>query len=598
MMYQKWKEFMNRNIVRKLTVLLIPAICGIFILSFLAVSYMYSRDLIESIEAQTQYSVETARIHMDYCVEGIKNSLNNLSGNPSIREIVSMDLDHINYKEYLRHERNLKQAANSCVYADKNLQDLVIVGNNGYQYEFLSSFYTDITETEWFAGYVDSEKKGFQYILPHDLNYYAKGKRPMYDQAASILLPIKEAGEILGYAIADIGIGRLIDMPEMADGPGNIKTYIVNREMDFYYDVVAGTSHICGEETFLSVLGDKRSDFVTVGNEFIAYSRMQSNGWYIVSVYEHDDIIRSVRNMQKIGGVMVCVSCLLIFFVSHLMSRYINRPVQELLERIQAVEMQDFRNVESDYKNQPEEIVLIRKRFEEMVQQIDGLVNKVYLNEIYRKEMEYEQLVNQINPHFLYNVLQLIQSKAVLSENYEINDIVVALSKLLRYAMNNQEKVVTVAEECDYVSNYLLLYQQRYTGKFMYNIQIEKGAEQCRIIKFAIQPIVENCIKHGLRRQGGGNIRICIGRQEDILHICVCDNGNGIPPERLEELNWYIREASVEEESIGLRNVYQRLKLMYDGKAGMKIESEEGRCTRVDIRIPAEECGEERERNV
>jgi len=120
MMYQKWKEFMNRNIVRKLTVLLIPAICGIFILSFLAVSYMYSRDLIESIEAQTQYSVETARIHMDYCVEGIKNSLNNLSGNPSIREIVSMDLDHINYKEYLRHERNLKQAANSCVYAEES----------------------------------------------------------------------------------------------------------------------------------------------------------------------------------------------------------------------------------------------------------------------------------------------------------------------------------------------------------------------------------------------------------------------------------------------------------------------------------------------
>ena len=78
--------------------------------------------------------------------------------------------------------------------------------------------------------------------------------------------------------------------------------------------------------------------------------------------------------------------------------------------------MRDFRNVESDYKNQPGEIVLIRKRFEEMVQQIDELVNKVYLDEIYRKEMEYEQLVNQINPHFLYNVLQLIQSKAVLSE--------------------------------------------------------------------------------------------------------------------------------------------------------------------------------------
>ncbi len=593
-MFRRLQEFMNRNIVRRLTVLLIPAVCGIFILSFLAVSHMYSRDLIESIEAQTQYSVETARIHMDYCVEGIKSSLNSLSGNASIREIVSMDLGSINYRDYLRHERNLKQAVNSFVYADRNLQDLVIVGNNGYQYEFLSSFYTDITETGWFRAYVDLEKKGFQYILPHDLDYYSKGKRPMYDQAVSVLLPIREAGEILGYAIADIGIGRLIDMPEMADGPGNIKTFIVNREMDFYYDVVDGTNHICGEEAFLAVLEDKRSDFVTVGNEFIAYSRMQSNGWYIVSVYEHEDIIRSVRNMQRIGGVMVCISCILILFVSHLMSRYINRPVQELLERIQAVEMQDFRNVESDYKNQPGEIVLIRKRFEEMVQQIDGLVNKVYLDEIYRKEMEYEQLVNQINPHFLYNVLQLIQSKAVLSDNYEINDIVVALSKLLRYAMNNQAKMVTVEEECDYVSNYLLLYEQRYIGKFTYTIRMEDGAAKCRIIKFIIQPIVENCIKHGLRKQGG-NINICAGLQEGMLQMSVCDNGNGIPQERLKDLNRYIRETSEKEESIGLRNVYQRLKLMYDGQAMMEIESEEGGYTRVTIRIPVEKCSGEEE---
>lgn len=592
-MYQKLQEFINRNIVRRLTVLLIPAVCGVFILSFLVVSHMYSRDLIERIEAQAQYSVETTRIHMDYCVEGIKNSLNNLSGNHSIREIVSMDLDNINYSDYLRHERNLKQAVNSFVYADKNLQDLVIAGNNGYQYEFLSSFYTDITETEWFGTYVDLEKKGFQYILPHDLDYYSKGKRPMYDQAVSVLLPIKEAGKILGYAIADIGIGRLVDMPEIADGTGNIKTYIVNQEMDFYYDVVAGTNHACGEETFLSVLEDKRSDFVTVRNEFIAYSRMQSNGWYIVSVYEHDDIIRSVRNIQRIGGVMVCLSCILILFVGHLMSRYINRPIQELLERIQAVEMQDFRNVESDYKNQPEEIVLIRKRFEGMVQQIDELVNKVYLDEIYRKEMEYEQLVNQINPHFLYNVLQLIQSKAVLSENYEINDIVVALSKLLRYAMNNQVKMVTVEEACDYVSNYLLLYERRYTGKFTYQIQMEDGAARRRIIKFVIQPVVENCIKHGLRKQGGGKISIRIGLRDNMLRISVCDNGNGIPQEQLDNLNRYIREASEKEESIGLRNVYQRLKLMYDGRAGMEIESKEGEYTRVIILIPAEECSEE-----
>lgn len=204
--------------------------------------------------------------------------------------------------------------------------------------------------------------------------------------------------------------------------------------------------------------------------------------------------------LDEIGIIMLMISCGLIIIVSYIIADFIKRPLNELAARMQQVGQQNFETVPIKHKqSQPGEIVVIRNRFEEMTEQIDELVNKVYMDEIYQKNMEYENLVNQINPHFIYNVLQLIQSKAVLSENYEIDDIVVSLSRMMRYTMSNNSKMVTIKEETDYVRNYLDLYQKRYSRKFVYEINIEYiGDEQSEYLsaKLNHSGYMENKIKY------------------------------------------------------------------------------------------------------
>ncbi len=278
--------------------------------------------------------------------------------------------------------------------------------------------------------------------------------------------------------------------------------------------------------------------------------------------------------------------------MSRVIAGSVKRPIDEIICRIQQVEQENFEPVEvTGVTGQPGELVLIRGRFEEMIRRINELVHKVYLGEIYRKNMEYENLVNQVNPHFIFNVLQLIQAKAVLSENYEIEEIVVSLSRMMRYTMSNKDKIVTLKEECSHVESYLELYKQRYSHKFSYEIHLEKELELHPILKFVIQPLAENCMKHGFKKlKREGRVVIDVSRLEEQIRIRVEDDGNGIEAGRLEELRNYISDTEDRQfSSIGLKNTFQRLKLTYGDKAEMKIESVENQYTKVCITVPREE---------
>lgn len=367
-----------------------------------------------------------------------------------------------------------------------------------------------------------------------------------------------------------------------------MRAYLVNGSTKEYYDFQTKETRQGEDEGFIRCVGEKDSDFLRADRDFIVYSRMESGDWYIAAVYPYRDIVASAMEAQKIGFLMLAVGCLLIVILARMISRSVKKPIDEIIDRIQQVEMQDFNPVEvGETVNQPGELVLIRNRFEEMIRQINELVHKVYLGEIYRKNMEYENLVNQMNPHFMYNVLQLLQAKAVLSENYEIEEIVVALSRMMRYTMSNRERIVTFKEECSYVESYLELYRQRYSHKFTYEIFLEKELEMCPVLKFIIQPIAENCIKHGFKNlKREGRVRIAVCQEGDNVCVRVEDNGNGIEAGKLEELKAYIENGEDKTfESIGLRNTYQRVKLAYGEDARFTITSVEGQSTVIAFTI-------------
>ena len=583
--------FINKNIGRKLTCMMVPVMCIIMSVTIILVNHIYMERIVKNIEEDTQYITDTFKLNMDFCTTDVKSFLNNLSINEHVKYLVTMDRNSMDYAKFLESQREVKKQMGSMAVLKSYVQDVIIAGSNGYQYNYLTALKGSIIDTEWFRDSVDTEKKGFQYILPHQVDYYESG-RSLSGKAISIVLPIQSEGSCEGYVICDISMEKAAVLPSTVDKNTSMKTYLVNGSTKEYYDFQAGKNHAGNDAEFLKYLGEKERDFQIADQDFIVYSKMESSDWYIVAVYIYRDIIASAVAAQRIGILMLFISCAAVGILSYMISRSFRKPIDELLYRIHQVEEENFKPMEAVVsQNQPGEIIQIRNSFEKMTRRIDDLVHKVYMDEIYQKNMEYENLVNQVNPHFIYNVLQLIQAKAVLNENYEIDDIVVALSRLMRYTMSNKDKIVTVKEECSYIESYLELYEQRYSHKFSYEISLEKELEPYPVLKFIMQPVVENCIKHGfkgLKREG--HVKIRIFRNSGRVYFETEDNGNGIPAHKLKELLAYMEDTEDKKfDSIGLKNTYQRLNLTYGAEAGMQIESVEDAYTRVCCFIPYKE---------
>ncbi len=230
-----------------------------------------------------------------------------------------------------------------------------------------------------------------------------------------------------------------------------------------------------------------------------------------------------------------------------------------------------------------------------MINNIEALINRVSEEQIQKeilysrqKEMEYNMLASQINPHFLYNTLETIRMKARVNGEYEIEDITKMLGKIMRHNLQVKDKRVTLRQELAMVEAYLKIQKYRFEDRVTYHIQVNCDAEEIYTIPLILQPIVENAMVHGIEtKKGAGHVEILVDEGEDTVRIQVMDNGIGFSEERLQEMRESIQSAPDKMGShIGLRNVNQRVKLMYGEKYGITIQSEPMVKTVVQISIP------------
>jgi len=200
--------------------------------------------------------------------------------------------------------------------------------------------------------------------------------------------------------------------------------------------------------------------------------------------------------------------------------------------------------------------------------------------------MKLEVLVNQINPHFLFNTLNVIGGMAMLENAETTEKMIMALSSLFRYNLKNSSAEATLSQELSVAKDYMYIQQMRFGERLQF--EIDCGIEESSTIipSFTFQPLVENAIIHGLApKEEGGKIHIKVWEEEEHIFITVHDTGIGMSEEKLEQLKNKLEEGSVSRDSIGLGNVYRRFKIMYpDGQ--FEICSRENKGTLIKLRIP------------
>lgn len=228
-----------------------------------------------------------------------------------------------------------------------------------------------------------------------------------------------------------------------------------------------------------------------------------------------------------------------------------------------------------------------------LTENLKNLINSEYAAKIMKKQAEIDSLQNQINPHFLYNTLDSIRGQAISEGSENIEKMVKALSDLFRYSISNIKSMVTLEEELKNIDNYLNIQQFRFNNRFKILKEIDSETLKIEVPKLIIQPLVENAIKHGLETKiGKGTIVIRSRITKDKMVINVEDDGEGIDIENLQVINQYLANGVNPNEvkniriGVGLININERIKMIYNSNSGLKIYSMKGIGTNAELSIP------------
>lgn len=318
------------------------------------------------------------------------------------------------------------------------------------------------------------------------------------------------------------------------------------------------------------------------------------NGLRVISIFSVSEITRDANQVIWLGGIVITASLmfavLLIYASASLLSRRLLR-LSKHMTKVGAGSWETFLHIDGK-----DEVGILSRQFNALVSSVNNLVQEVQetnrqknLVEQRQNEIKFKMLASQINPHFLFNSLESIRMEAHIRQQDDIAKAVWQLSALLRSSLEAGNDKIPLRKELEQVCCYLDLQKFRYEDRLEYRLTVDPNLEEMLVPPLIIQPLVENSIVHGLDNQAeGAVIEVKVKEILEGVRVMVRDNGAGFTADRLalvrEELAASLHEQEVQR--IGLRNVNDRLVLLYGASSALKIESEPGKGTCIQFFIP------------
>ena len=446
----------------------------------------------------------------------------------------------------------------SWYQAALSTKNLIAISSSHVQNAIQSSYKWVITLSRPLVNYKTGENGGVFFI---DLNY----------NAISSLCSNNNIGGS-GYIFILDENGNIIYHPQQQLMYGGLKTENIDEIMSSTKD------HFQSEE----------------GDKLYTISKSDMTGWTVVGAAYTSELLKNNKQAQMMYLLVAGVLLLGVIAISSIISREITKPIRQLRDSMSMVEEGRF-----DKANVPvtasNEVGSLSKSFNVMTERIHTLMEQNVYEQKQKRKNELKALQAQINPHFLYNTLDSIIWMSEAGRNDEVVLMTSALARLLRQSISNDKEQITVAEEIEYVRSYLTIQKMRYKDKLEYSIDVSPEINHVMIIKFALQPIVENAIYHGLKyKDTKGNLSIRGYVRGKKAYITIADDGVGMEEAALEHI---FDETKKEHKSngVGVPNVQKRLKLYYGQEYGISYISRKGVGTVATVTVPLEEQEDDEE---
>lgn len=333
---------------------------------------------------------------------------------------------------------------------------------------------------------------------------------------------------------------------------------------------------IYGNHLFEGIAIDKQAE-----DELILNRSLSNNGWTIQFQLLNTNAYANAMTFFQITLFVIILSLMITFLLIYVISNNFTRRIIHIKNKVDKVEQNNLDVV--IHSASQDEFGELTNGIGKMLKRINSLISQVYQAEIAKRESQFNMLINQINPHFLYNTLSFIRWRAEKKQDIETSYMVTTLAKFYRTTLNQGRNVTTVKDEMDHIKAYLDLQLIMNEGRFEVDYEIQEDVLQAQVIHFILQPIVENAIKHGFVNLNAADCRILISarREGECIRLSVKDSGVGMNPAQAEDL------LTGDHGGCGVKNVNDRIRLYYGQAYGLEVRSKAGRGTEVLLTIPA-----------
>lgn len=502
--------------------------------------------------------------HLNDKLHTYNNSLSHILINQSLKQKLNQSFD-TNYDMYIFFRDVLNPLFINTLALNRDFKQITLftdININSHD-RFLRPL-SDIEYLPWYDRFNESP-----YVLS-----YLSDKPTTFNIAAELFTDNRGTRSIINITIDYHALfGSLSSIYEddfgifIMEGDELLFGYQKENNQDYNY---------LGGESLVNHVDDIENDYI------IQRTRIPSTHWEIT-------LMRPVSVInQPLGTIIVAfifvliTSFVFLIGLSFILARRIIVPIESLAENMKAIDSDNFNiTVESNSKD---EINTLIRAFKKMVTRIDRLVNQVYQEKLQKKDYELKALQAQINPHFFYNALSLINSKAIVANQSDISLMTQYLSTFYRTSLNKGKDFLPLSEEMNNVKSYLSIQQMMHDHSFDYFINTPKELDDFDVPNLILQPLIENAIHHGIDESPDNRRGLIVVEgtiTADYLELMVSDNGKGMQPEELKEI---LNKAS---NGYGVRNVHNRIQLYFGEQYGLNYSSILNKGTVVILRLPS-----------
>lgn len=380
-----------------------------------------------------------------------------------------------------------------------------------------------------------------------------------------------------------------------ASMPEGSHTLLINQGGQLVMSTYPG---ITGEEIELLMTSEEQT--VTLGGRDMLVVRQYASemDWTMIILTPVDAVMEGISVLRTAIIVSAAIGTVLFLVLSFFLSTYITRPIFNLIRTMRSSRFGVLKTNPATYSSI--EITELNKTYNQMIGHINELIKLVYEKELLQSRTELKALQSQINPHFLFNTLDALYWSLQENGEEELAEQVVSLSQLFRYTINKGKSGdwVTLRDELDHIEHYLQIMKMRFGERLAWTMDVPGEFLSLPIPRLLIQPLVENCILHGVgNKLGPGQvaIRACRSDVEGLIRIIVSDDGPGIPEDTLAAMRERMASGGTDpsgetDGGLGILNVHRRILLYFGaavpGRGGLSVESSAGQGTRFVIEIP------------